>query len=175
LNDQDFLSVAANGDDTFAVRDDGLLFKNVEDTDPLLSLSGTDFIALTIGTEPPDLSSFKNPQPKASPYVATVLEGSPLSIPIIVSDIEKLSADLGVTVHPDVPLPTGFTFQELDDGLGHLTRTLEYDGTQPVGKYVSKFLVDDGVTKPKKFSITTKVLAADVDPLKNKPPKPIKV
>jgi hypothetical protein len=175
LGEQDFLAVTAHGDDTFAVRDDGLLFKNVEDTDPLLNLSGSGFIALTIGSEPPDLSSFKNPQPKASPYAATVVEGNPLSIPIIVSDIELLSDDLVVTVNPDVPLPTGFTFQELDDGLGHLTRTLEYDGTQPVGKYVSKFIVDDGVTTPKKFAITTKVLAADTDPEKNKPPKPIKV
>jgi hypothetical protein len=173
--DQDFLSLAANNDDTFAVRDDGLLFKNVEDTDPLLNLTGSDFIALAIGTVPPDLSNFKNPQPKASPYVPTVLEGNPLSVPVIVSDIEKLSDDLVVTENPDFPLPTGVTFQEVDDGLGHLTRTLEYDGSLPIGKYPCKLIVDDGETKPKKFTTNLKVLAADVDPLKNKPPKPIKV
>jgi hypothetical protein len=175
LNDQDFLAVAAKGDDTFAVRDDGLLFKNVEDTDPLLSLPGTDFLALAIGSEPPDLSSFKNPQPKASPYSPTAVEGQPLSIPVIVSDIEKLPSDLVVTVNPDVPLPTGVVFQELDDGFGNLIRTLEYDGSLAIGKYPCKLIVDDGETKLKKFTTTLKVVAADTDPLKNKPPKPFKV
>ncbi|HEX5010823.1 MAG TPA: hypothetical protein VFY71_10505 [Planctomycetota bacterium] len=175
LGDQDFLAVAAKGDDTFAVRDDGLLFKNVEGTDPLLSLPGSDFLALAIGSEPPDLSSFKNPVPKASPYTAIAVEGQPLSIPVIVSDIEKLPSDLIVTVNPDVPLPTGVVFQELDDGFGNLIRTLEYDGSLAIGKYPCKLIVDDGSTKPKKFTTTLKVVAADVDPLKNKPPKPFKV
>ena len=66
-----------------------------------------------------------------------------------------------VTVNPDVPLPAGVTFQELDDGLGHLTRTLEWDGSGPVGTYVCKLIVDDGVTTPKKFATKIKVIAAD--------------
>jgi hypothetical protein len=173
--EEDFFGVAAHGDDTYAVRDDGLVFKNEDADDPILNLPGGDFLAITIGTEPPDLTNFKNPQPKASPYAATVVEGNPLSVPIVVSDIEKLSDELIVTVNPDVPLPAGVTFQEVDDGLGHITRTLEWDGSGPVGTYVSKLLVDDGVNKPKKFAIKIKVLAADVDTLKNKPPKPTKV
>ena len=57
--------------------------------------------------------------------------------------------------------------------LGH--RTIEWDGTQPVGVYKCPLIVDDGVTTPVKFVETIKVVALDTNPdNKNKAPKGLK-
>ncbi len=176
--DENFYGLALSGTDIWALRDDGLVFKNDEESDPILNLTGADYTGLVLGSEPPDLTNFKNPPPKASPYTVKVLEGEAVSVPVIVSDIEKTSDDLVVQENPDVPLPPGATFVEVDDGMGHITRTLEWDGTQPAGTYPCKLTVDDDddpLTKPEKFTTKIKVLAADIDPLKNKPPAPSKV
>jgi len=178
-SNEDFFGFLASGTDTFALRADGLVYKNEAADDPILNLVGDDgSIALAMGFEPPDLSNFENPQPKASPYTAKVLESEAVSVPIIVSDIEKLSDELLVELDPKAPLPTGATFVEGVDIDGHVTRTIEWDGTQPAGTYPCKLTVDDDddpETTPKKFTTKIKVLAPDIDPEKNKAPAPSKV
>ncbi|MBM3985518.1 MAG: hypothetical protein FJ296_07510 [Planctomycetes bacterium] len=180
-----FLALATSGADAWALRADGFLFKNEAAGEEILDLAKSDYggwIAgppftvgadvLAVGSEPPDLSSFKNPQPKAAPYKVTLRELVPASVPVLVADVEKLPADLVVTEDPDAPLPAGVTFEEADDGEGGLLRTLEWDGTAPAGTWPCRLIVDDGVTKPRKFTTTIKVKPADLDPLKNKPPVP---
>jgi len=175
IGSEDFAAVLAVGADTWAVRDDGLVFKNTAANDAVLNLVGEDYVALGVGLEPPDLTSFKNPQPKASPYTVTLREGQPASVPVVVNDVEKLPADLVVTEDEKLPLPAGVTFQEVDDGNGGLIRTLEWDGSGLAGKYKSRLLVSDGVTKPVKFMTSIVVKPADLVPEKNKPPVPCKV
>lgn len=170
-----FVAVIGNASDTWALREDGALFKNTAENDVVLNLVGDGYVALAASLEPPDLTSFKNPQPTPSPYTVTLREGVPASVPVLVSDVEKLPAELTVTTDPDLPLPAGFQFQEVDDGNGGLIRTLEWDGTGLAGKYKARLLVSDGATKPKKFMTTVIVKAADIDPLKNKKPVPCKV
>jgi hypothetical protein len=172
LGQNAFSAVLADGDDTYALRVDGALFTNTTENDPLVNLTGDGYVALVLGTEAPDLTSFKNPQPKASPYTVTLREGQAASVPVLVSDVEKLPSDLVVTVNPDVPLPPGVIFVEKDDGRGGLLRTLEWDGTGLPGTYSCKLIVDDGVTTPRKFTSKIKVKPLDVDPLKNKVPSP---
>jgi hypothetical protein len=178
-NAENFLGLLADGTDTWALRADGLIFKNEEEDDPILNLVGTDgSTALALGTEPPDLTNFKNPLPTPSPYTAKVLTGETLSVPVLVSDIEKTSDDLLVELDPNVPLPAGVTFQEDTDKDGHVTRTLEWDGSGPAGTYPCKLTVDDDddpETKPKKFTTKIVVLDPDLDPEKNKLPVPSKV
>jgi hypothetical protein len=172
LGEQSFSAVLADDDDTYALRVDGAMFTNTTEDDPLVNLTGEGYVALVLGTEAPDLSSFKNPQPKASPYTVTLREGQPASIPVLVSDVEKLPSDLLVTVNPDVPLPPGVIFQEVDDGNGGLLRTLEWDGSGLPGTYLCKLIVDDGVTAPRKFTSKIKVKPLDLIPEKNKVPSP---
>jgi hypothetical protein len=172
LAGESFTSVIADGDDTYALRGDGAMFTNTTENDPLVNLTGDGYVKLVLGTLPPDLTSFKNPQPKASPYTVTLREGQAASVPVLVSDVEKLSSDLVVTVNPDAPLPPGVMFVEKDDGNGGLLRTLEWDGSGLPGTYPCKLIVDDGVTTPRKFTTNIKVKPLDVDPLKNKPPSP---
>src|SRR5262249_20756229 len=96
------------------------------------------------------------------------------TLPVIVSDIEKTSDQLVVAENPDKPLPLGATFSDVDDGLGHHTRTIEWDGTQPVGTYKCPLTVTDGKSTVK-FNETIKVVALDDNPLnKNKAPKALK-
>ncbi len=174
LGDEAFAVVAADIDDTYALRVDGALFENTTENDPILNLSqpATGYGALALGADPPDLSSFKNPRPKASPYTVTLREGVTASVPVLVADIEKLPVDLVVTEDPLAPLPAGVTFQEVDDGNGGLLRTLEWDGSGLAGTYPCKLIADDGETTPRKFTTKIKVKIADIDPLKNKPPSP---
>ena len=170
-----FVALAYDGTDLFGLRSDGKVYENLDTSNTLFNLVGDNYRMVALGTQPPDLSHFKNPPPKASPYTVTVVENAAVSVPVIVSDIEKLSDNLVVTTNPDKPLPAGATFSEIDDGFGHLTRTIEWDGTQPIGTYKCPLMVSDGVSKPHKFIETIKVVAADTDPLKNKPPKVAKV
>jgi hypothetical protein len=175
--DKLFAAMVFDGTDMHAVRGDGAVFENLSGSNPLFNLIGTDYRALALGTEPPDLSKFKNPPPKASTYKLQVLEGQAASLPVLVSDIEKLADNLTVTENPDKPLPLGATFLEVDDGLGHKTRTIEWDGTQPVGTYKCPLMVTDDAPghKPVKFIETIKVVALDSNPLnKNKAPKALK-
>ncbi len=172
LTQNAFTTVLADDDDTYALRVDGAMFTNTTENDPLVNLTGDGYVALVLGTEAPDLTSFKNPQPKASPYTVTLREGVAASVPVLVSDVEKLSSDLVVTVNPDVPLPPGVMFQEVDDGNGGLLRTLEWDGSGLAGTYPCKLIVDDGVTKPRNFTSKIKVKPADINLEKNKVPSP---
>lgn len=170
-----FVATLGDASDTWALREDGALFKNTAENQVVLNLVGENYIALAASTEPPDLTSFKNPQPVASPYTVTLREGVPASVPVLVSDVEKLPSELTVTTDPDLPLPAEFEFLEVDDGNGGLIRTLEWNGTDLAGKYKARLLVSDGVTKPRKFMTTVIVKAADLDPEKNKKPVPCKV
>ena len=172
LGQNSFSAVLADGDDTFALRVDGAMFTNTTENDPLVNLTGDGYVALVLGTEPPDLSSFKNPRPKASPYTVILREGQPASVPVLVADVELLPSDLVVTVNPAVPLPPGVQYVEKDDGNGGLLRTLEWDGSGLKGAYKSKLIVDDGVTKPRKFTTNIKVKPADANLEKNKVPSP---
>ncbi len=166
-----FVRIAFDGTDLFAMRRDGVVFQNQEEEDAVFNLVGGGYRGLAIGTEPPDLTKFKNPKPKASTYKLLVIEGQTASVPVLVSDIEKLPVDLIVTTNPDKPLPLGATL--VDDGLGG--RTIEWDGTQPVGTYKCPLIVDDGVNKPVKFTEIIKVVALDDNPdNKNKAPKGLK-
>jgi hypothetical protein len=173
--EQLFSTMVFDGTDMRAVRGDGAVFQNLQGGTALFNLIGTDYRALATGTEPPDLSKFKNPPPKTATYKLLVPEGQTASLPILVSDIELLSDDLVVTENPDKPLPLGATFLEVDDGLGHKTRTIEWDGTQPVGTYKCPLMVADAKNKPVKFNEVIKVVALDSNPdNKNKAPKPLK-
>jgi len=136
LGDKSFSAVLADDDDTCALRVDGAMFTNTAEDDPLVNPTGDGFarfVALVLGKVAPDLASFKNPQPKASPYTVKLREGQPASVPVLVSDVEKLPSELVVTVNPDVPLPPGVLFVEKDDGRGGLLRTLDWDGLGPKG------------------------------------------
>jgi hypothetical protein len=166
-----FTALTWDGTDMRAIRGDGRVFQNLLESDSLFNLIGADYRGLATGSEPPDLTKFKNPKPKASTYKLQVLEGDTAVLPVLVSDIEKLPVDLIVTTNPDKPLPAGATL--VDDGLGN--RHIAWDGTQPVGVYKCPLMVDDGVNKPVKFIETIKVVAADSNPdNKNKAPKGFK-
>lgn len=170
VSDEFFASLTFDGTDMRAMRGDGIVFQNLEPTDFVFNLMGVNYRDMAVGTEPPDLTKFKNPRPRASTYRLQVLEGDTASLPVLVSDIEKLPVDLVVTTNPDKPLPLGATL--VDDGLGG--RSIEWDGTQPVGVYKCPLIVDDGKTPPLKFTEVIKVVAADTDPEKNKAPRGLK-
>ena len=161
-NFQDF---AFFGADFWALRGDGHIFKNTSLTE-VIDLPSTLYSRLAISADPPDLTKFKNSKPVVSTYGVTLLEGTPLSIPVIATDSDKRSEDLTVTAVD--PLPPGSTYDPV-------TRTLTWDSPGPVGKYVFVVLIDDGVVRPKAFKYPIKVIALDPKPEKNKPPVVAKI
>jgi len=121
---------------------------------------------LALSSTAPDLTHIKNAKPVAAIYKTRAIAGVPISVPILVSDIEKLPADLVVTA-PD-PLPPGATWDEP-------TRTLTWASPGPVGTYKFVVTVSDGVNPPQISHHSLKVVAADTNPLKNKAPLPSKI
>ncbi len=148
-----------------AARWDGKVFDHTGGSQ-LFDMPADRYRNVAVGTEDPDLTNFKNPAPVAARYKTKALEGVAVDVPILVSDIEKLPADLVVTA-PD-PLPPGATWDDL-------TRTLSWASPGPVGTYPFTVTADDGVNPPAKFKHTIKVIAADTNLLKNKPPVPSKI
>ena len=93
------------------------------------------------------------------------LEGASLSIPVLLTDTDKVAAD--VTVTP-VAVPPGSSFNEE-------TRTLVWENAGPAGKYLCLIRVFDGVNKPKVYKFPIKIIPVDSDPARNKPPIPSKL
>jgi hypothetical protein len=162
INDT-YLDIATSGTDFWTIRWDGELYKSLS-TCPL-NLTSERYSNIEVSLLSPDLTTFKNPKPTAEVITVTVFEGESVSIPVVVSDIEKSADELSVQLLDPLkkPLPPGLDFDPV-------TRLIEWDSAGPKGSYTVPIVVSDGVNKPKTFNFKIKVKVPDFDPLKNKPP-----
>ncbi len=154
-----YQDLAFLGNDYWSIRGDGRVYKNIS-LDEAFDLPQELYAKIAIGTEPPSLTSFKNSPPVVSTYSVTALEGSALSIPVLLTDTDKPAED--VIVLP-LAIPPGSSFDEE-------TRTLLWENVGPVGKYLLLVSVFDGVKKAKVYKYPIRVIPLDSDPAKNKPP-----
>jgi hypothetical protein len=155
-----------SGDDFLCLRVDGRLYDELGE--PLVNLTKQNYCCMAISTTAPDLTKFKNGKPKVSVYGVKAVTGRPLSFPVLVTDTDKISEDLIVTVDAGT-MPPGSTWDAM-------TRTFRWDSPGPAGSYRFKITVDDGVAKPvkKAYKINVKDLLIDAG-TKNKAPQASKV
>ncbi len=152
------------GNDYWSLRGDGRVYKNTS-LDEIFDLPSGLHARIAIGTDPPSLASFKNSVPVVSTYSVTALQGASLSIPVLLTDTDKVAED--VTVTP-IAVPPGSSFDSE-------TRTLVWENAGPVGKYLLLVRVFDGVKSPKVYKYPIKIIALDSNVAKNKPPIPSKI
>ena len=163
-----FLSFTFLGDDQYAVRSDGRVYRNDVVDKTFFKLPGSDYRVLAISEDLPDLTSFKNPQPKVARYAIKTVEGHAVTAPVLATDIELLPQQLDVS--PNGDLPEGVSLDEVPVVGGGALHELSVASAGPVGKTVTKLFVTDGVTKPVKVAYPVVVKALDTDPLKNRKP-----
>jgi len=160
-----FVDLRVRNGSFVALRFDGLLFQDTS-TDPTIDLDKKRYRRLALSGDAPDLSSFKNRPPVAATYKTVRLENEAAVIPVLLSDVDKASAELEVTV--DLSGLPGATWDPE-------ARTVNFPGAL-AGSYRFTVSASDGlIAQPKTFKYTVKVLAADLDPLKNLPPSPSRV
>ncbi len=153
----------------WALRSDGRLYTGLAPTPPLLTFLKKGYVRAAVSTAAPDLSNFKNSKPLVGRYKMRALEGMPVSVPIVLSDSDKLAEDLLVSLFDDpADLDPGVTWDDK-------TQRLELDDTLTKGGVKARILVDDGEAKAKKTTVSVKVVPVDANVDKNKPPKLIKV
>jgi hypothetical protein len=149
----------------WALRFDGLLYTDVSG-EPFTDLNKKRYVRLRLATEGPDLSNFKNRKPVTAVYKTTLVEGEAVVIPVIITDVEKLAEDLEVNV--DLSKLPGATWDAE-------ARTVSWPGGT-AGKYQFVVSVNDGLLKKAKANkYQVRVVPADTDPLKNRPPNPVKI
>lgn len=149
-------------DGTFmGVRWDGHFFQGLS-TDLVVDLPGKRYVRLAASNSAPDQTSFNNSIPVAAVYSAKAVEGMPLSIPLIATDVDKAESDLVIT--PDLSgLPPGVTY---DAG----TRTVNWADPGPTGKYTFDVSVNDGFgSSPTVFTYKIDVRSANIGGKNTKP------
>jgi hypothetical protein len=160
-DDTIYTGLAVHGDSFYAIRSDGQVFLDT-DTEPLLFLPSDNYNgSLAISSDPPDLSNFDNAKPVAAVYNVKANSGTPLSIPVVVTDTDKVEAEIAVA--PVDPLPAGVVW----DGVN---RSFVWDNPGPAGSYKLLFEVNDGVNSPVQFKHSVKLLEPDDNLEKNKKP-----
>ena len=152
----------------YALRYDGRLFRDDDPGSSLFKLPNSGYFALALSNDPPDLTTFKNPQPKVARYAIKTVEGHSVTAPVLATDIELLPQQIAVT--PNGDLPEGISLDEVPVVGGGALHELSIASAGPLGKTTTKLLVSDGVTKPVKVAYPVVVKALDTDPLKNRKP-----
>ncbi|MBN2450183.1 MAG: hypothetical protein JXR77_07320, partial [Lentisphaeria bacterium] len=114
-----YMDLAMWGDSFFALRSDGRIYSDLMGADAeVLVMSGSWYWKLAVGAEYPVMAATSNTAPYVTGITATVVVGTPVHLPIVITDAESPAA--GLTVAPVLPLPTGAVY---DDA----TRTLHWD------------------------------------------------
>ena len=166
-SDQEYQAVLAAGGATLVLRDDGKVYRDTE-TEALVDLKDDLWFGLALGTDFPNLDNVKNQAPFASCMTVTAPEGADVVLPVVAVDRDLPAEELLVTVDPELPLPSGATFDEP-------TRTISWPDAGPAGKYKVRILVDDGIAKPIKAVQTLVIKPLDDNGEKNLKPQKAKV
>jgi hypothetical protein len=155
-----FYDLLTDGLDFWGMRGDGRVYRGT-DTDEIIDLPKDFYSAIALSDLPPNLSNFKNQPPVMAVYQVSTVEGLEVSLPVIVTDSDLRSEEIGVD--PVEPIPAGSNWDSTE-------RLLDWVAPAPVGNYQFRVTADDGVNKPKTFTHKIKVVASDTDPVKNKKP-----
>ncbi|MDG2149183.1 MAG: hypothetical protein P8N09_06645 [Planctomycetota bacterium] len=118
-----------------AIRWDGRFYRGLS-TDLVVDLEGKRYVRLGTSTSAPDMTNFANSDPVAAVYSAKAVEGLPLSIPLVINDVDRAADEL-IVVADLSGLPLDATY---DEG----TRTVNWANPGPKGKYSFQISVDDG-------------------------------
>jgi hypothetical protein len=152
------------GDEFWSLRGDGRVYRG-SNPEHLVELPGKNYLRLGLSNSAPDLTDFDNNLPEAAVYKLRLVEGDALELPIVLSDLDTLEADLLVSV--DLSGLPGATF---DDVL----RVVSWVAGEP-GKSSFVVTVDDG-SGDGPVSFTYRVIVNPVNPkASNKAPKPSQI
>ena len=154
-----YVDLETSGMNWIALRSNGRVYADLSTTE-IVNLDGDLYTKLAIGDEAPNLDSAKNEKPVATTYNTTTVVGTPVTVPITVTDVNEAEEDLLITV---TEIPPGSVYDPN-------TRLLTWNNPGPKGNYKFKFTADDGVNKPKKFTNKIKVKDPNPKPDKNKKP-----
>jgi hypothetical protein len=160
-----YVDVTTFGNDFWAVRGDGRVFKNIDGVE-VLNLPQAFYARIAVSDEAPDLTNLKRQKPVVASFTASVLDSQELRLPVLATDVDDDAADLAVT--PLEPLPPGSVFDAE-------TRTLVWADAGPPGNHAFTVLVDDGDGPPVQARSRIRVLSPDTRPDKNRPPVPARV
>ena len=142
-----------------ALRSDGRVYLNGNETE-IIDLPGESYGSMALSDQPPTLKDDGSAKPpKATIFKVKSVVGTPLRVPVTVTDADTCPDALVITAKK---LPVGATFDAE-------TATLIWDAPGPAGDYKFKFDVSDGATT-KTFTYAFSLKNADTDPTKNKPP-----
>lgn len=154
-----FVDVETFEDAWFALRTDGQIFRNgVEE--PLIDLPGETHGSMALSDVAPPPVEEGSKDPKATYIKTKTVLGTPLRLPVVVTDADTCPTDLVIT--PVDPLPPGATW----DAAG---QALIWDAPSPAGGYVFRFSVTDGANSVK-FTYDIKIKEPDVKPDRNAAP-----
>ena len=164
-SNETYTDLETSGTTYLAVRGDGRVYAN-DSTEQIVQLDPGDFhVKLAVGNEAPDLENARNVKPVATIFKTTTVVGTPLTVPIVVTDQNEAEEDLLISVQEQ---PVGSTYDPQ-------TRTLTWNNPSAKGNANFKFQVDDGFNKPKKFTYKLKIKDPNPKPDKNKKPFVAKV
>ncbi len=153
-----FTDLELLGTSNYALRADGHVYVD-NDPSPFCRLPSAKHGALAVSQLAPILAKGDSKRPQAARLKTKVTAGSPLLLPVVVSDIDTCDADLVVT---PVSVPDGATWS------GSL-RALVWTSPGPPGRHVFRFVVSDG-ERERNVAYRIRVKERDVDPNENARP-----
>jgi len=161
--------------EAWCLRGDGRIYRGEalaegEKHEPVLDLPRGGHVRLVASTDAPDTTDAVTYDPVAAAYRARVVEGTSLTIPMLVTDVDTLADDLVLDV-PDLgelPAELGAVWDP-----GDATVTLS-PALGARGKHRFTLTVDEDDADPEselhEFRYKVKVIAADGDPNRERPP-----
>ncbi len=161
-----YIDIATSGNEIFALRRDGRVFRGLG-LQPILRLPRDPYGRLGLGGERPDLSNFRNQKPVGAIYNLVVVEGQSVTLPVIVTDADRRSSEL--VVEAGEPLPPGALWDPV-------SRVLSWEDVGPRGGHRFTAFVDDGrLRRPARLNYKIKVIPPDPREDRNRPPKPSRI
>jgi hypothetical protein len=152
--------VALGGEQFAALRRDGRLYTGTSGSS-LVNLRKGRYRALAVSHEPPDIATLRNQRPMVTRTSATLLEGTPIALPVQTVDVDMPVGQPQISVDP-ADLPAGARYDAQ-------SRSILWDDPSPVGTYRIPLSVSDGQSKPVRTRLTLRVRPLDASPA-NRPP-----